>query len=268
MQFNVTDLELIELSLVDEPANPAARVVLFKNYDKMSDDDKMKELIQSGMTEDEAKAEMARMKRAKGKPMMTQEQRLAELESAKKRLDGTVDALVKSLEGEGFVVQIADNSVIVEKRAAEDYIDIGGETILKSALPAGVLAVIAKQSDDLALVTKKLAAEDLAKRVSAEIPHLAGDVMVKGAMLQALDGIADEAVRKAAHAMMKGANSVASKMTREFGFVAPQETDVMTELNKMANDYAAENKVTFAKAFADVTRTGRGAELFSKRNSQ
>jgi len=39
------------------------------------------------------------------------------------------------------------------------------------------------------------------------------------------------------------------------------------ELNKMAEDYSAEKKVTFAKAFAEVTKTGRGAELFAKRNN-
>ena len=103
--------------------------------------------------------------------------------------------------------------------------------------------------------------------MTAEIPHLAGDAVTKGAVLKAIDAIADEAIRKSAHAMLKGANSVASKLTREFGTVAPQETDAMTELNKMAEDFAAENKVTFAKAFADVTRSGRGAELFAKRNN-
>jgi hypothetical protein len=66
MPFNVTELELIELSLVDEPANPAARVVMFKRYDTMNDDDKMKELIASGMSEDDARKEVARMKRNKG----------------------------------------------------------------------------------------------------------------------------------------------------------------------------------------------------------
>lgn len=277
MPFNVTELELIELSLVDEPANPAARVVMFKRYDTMNDDDKMKELIASGMSEDEARKEVARMKRSKGagpsgdqgkggQSMSDQEKRLVELEAANKRLEGSVDALVKSLETEGYVVQIADESVTVEKRKAEDYIEVGGETILKSALPAGVLSVISKQADELAAVTKKLEAEELVKRVSAEIPHLAGDAVTKGEVLKAIDAIADEAVRKAAHAMLKGANALASKLTREFGSVAPQETDAMTELNKMAEDFAAEKKVTFAKAFAEVTKTGRGAELFAKRN--
>ena len=68
--------------------------------------------------------------------------------------------------------------------------------------------------------------------------------------------------------MLKGANTLASKLTREFGTVAPEETDAMSELNKMAEDYAVEKKVTFAKAFAEVTLTGRGAELFAKRNVQ
>ena len=198
--------------------------------------------------------------------MSDQEKRLVELEAANKRLEGSVDALVKSLETEGYVVQIADEAVTVEKRKAEDYIEVGGETILKSALPAGVLSVISKQADELAAVTKKLEAEEMVKRVSAEIPHLAGDAVTKGEVLKAIDAIADEAVRKTAHAMLKGANALASKLTREFGSVAPQETDAMTELNKMAEDFAAEKKVTFAKAFAEVTKTGRGAELFAKRN--
>jgi hypothetical protein len=278
MPFNVTELELIELSLVDEPANPAARVVMFKRYDMMTDDDKMKELIASGMSEDDARKEVARMKRNKGpgpsgdkgkggQSMSDQEKRLGELEAANKRLEGSVDALVKSLETEGYVVQLADEAVTVEKRKAEDYIEVGGETILKSALPAGVLAVISKQADELAAVTKKLEAEEMVKRVNAELPYLAGDNATKGALLKALDAITDEAIRKAAHAMLKGANAFASKLTREFGSVAPQETDAMTELNKMAEDHAAEKKVTFEKAFAEVTKTGRGAELFAKRNA-
>lgn len=278
MPYNVTDLELIELSLVDEPANPAARVVMFKR-DTMPDEDKIKELIEGGMSEDEARDQVARMRRNKGagptgdlgkgdNSMSDQEKRLDELEAANKRLEGSVDALVKSLESEGYVVQIADAAVTVEKRKAEDYIEVGGEMILKSALPASVLSVISKQADELAAVNKKLEAEELTKRVTAEIPHLAGDAVTKGAVLNAIDAIADETVRKAAHVMLKGANSVASKLTREFGTVAPQETDAMSELNKMAEDYSAEKKVTFAKAFAEVTKTGRGAELFAKRNAQ
>ena len=198
--------------------------------------------------------------------MSDQEKRLEELEATNKRLEASRDALVKSLETEGYVVQIADEAVTVEKRKAEDYIDVAGEPVLKSALPASVLAMISKQAGELAEVTKKLEAEELVKRVSVEIPHLSGAPAMKGAVLKAVDAIADDEVRKAAHAMLKGANTLASKLTREFGTVAPEETDAMTELNKMAEAHAAEHKVTFAKAFADVTRTGRGAELFAKRN--
>lgn len=278
MPFNVTDLELIELSLVDEPANPAARVVMFKR-DTSTDEQKIQELIAGGMAEAEARDHVARMRRNEGAgpagdldkgagSMSDQEKRLEELEAANKRLEASVDALVKSFEGEGYVVQIADSAVTVEKRTPEDYIEVGGEMVLKSALPASVLAVITKQAEALSEVNKKLEAEELSKRVSAEIPHLSGDAVAKGAVLKAIDAIADEAVRKAAHAMLKGANAVASRLTREFGTVAPQETDAMTELNKMAEDYSAEKKVTFAKAFAEVTKTGRGAELFAKRNAQ
>lgn len=278
MPFNVTDLELIELSLVDEPANPAARVVMFKR-DMAPDEKKIQELIAGGMSEDDARDQVARLRRNKGagptgdqgkgdNSMSDQEKRLEELEAANKRLAASVDALAKSLEGEGFVVQIADDAVTVEKRKPEDYIEVGGEMVLKSALPASVLDVISKQASDLAEITKKLEAEELTKRVSAEIPHLSGDAGTKGAVLKALDAISDEAVRKAAHAMLKGANAVASKLTREFGTVAVEENDAMAELNKMAEAHAAEKKVTFAKAFAEVTKTGRGAELFAKRNVQ
>ena len=277
MPFNVTDLELIELSLVDEPANPAARVVMFKRA--APDDAKIQELIDGGMPEAEARDQVARMRRNKGagptgdldkgdRSMSDQEKRLEELEAANKRLEASRDALVKSLEGEGYVVQIADDAVTVEKRKPEDYIDVAGEAVLKSALPASVLAMISKQAGELAEVTKKLEAEELVKRVSAEIPHLSGAPAMKGAVLKAIDAIADDEVRKAAHAMLKGANTLASKLTREFGTVAPEETDAMSELNKMAEDYAVEKKVTFAKAFAEVTLTGRGAELFAKRNVQ
>lgn len=279
MPYEVTDLELIELSLVDEPANPAARVVMFKRSGMMPDEMKIKELIAEGMSEADARNQVAQMRRNKGAgptgdlgtgdlSMSDQEKRLEELEATNKRLEASRDALVKSLETEGYVVQIADDAVTVEKRQAEDYIDVAGEPVLKSALPASVIAMISKQAGELAEATKRLEAEELVKRVSAEISHLAGAPAMKGAVLKAIDAIADVEVRKAAHAMLKGANTLASKLTREFGTVAPEETDAMTELNKMAEEYAVEKKVTFAKAFADVTRTGRGAELFAKRNVQ
>ena len=279
MPFNVTDLELIELSLVDEPANPAARVVMFKRAGIMPDEMKIKELIAGGMSEADARNQVAQMRRNKGAgptgdlgtgdlSMSDQEKRLEDLEATNKRLEASRDALVKSLETEGYVVQIADDAVTFEKRQAEYYIDVAGEPVLKSALPASVIAMISKQAGELAEVTKKLEAEELVKRVSAEIPHLAGAPAMKGAVLKAIDTIADVEVRKAAHTMLKGANTLASKLTREFGTIAPEETDAMTELNKMAEEYAVEKKVTFAKAFADVTRTGRGAELFAKRNAQ
>jgi len=125
---------------------------MFKR-DMMRDEDKIKELIAGGMSEDEARDQVARMRRSKGagptgdrgkggQSMSDQEKRLDELEAANKRLESSVDALVKSLETEGYVVQIADEAVTVEKRKAEDYIEIGGETILKTALPASVLSVI------------------------------------------------------------------------------------------------------------------------------
>jgi hypothetical protein len=91
MPFNVTDLELIELSLVDEPANPAARVVMFKR-DSAPDEMKIKELIEGGMSEDEAREQVARMRRNKGAgptgdldkgehSMSDQEKRLEDLEA-------------------------------------------------------------------------------------------------------------------------------------------------------------------------------------------
>lgn len=278
MPFNLTDLELIELSLVDEPANPAARVVLFKR-DVDADKRQIEELMAGGMSEDAARDQVARMRRNKGagptgdldkgeNSMSDQEKRLGELEAANKRLEANVATLVKSLDAEGYVVQIAGDAVTVEKRKADDYVELGGELVLKNALPAGVLAAIAKQASDLAAVSKKLEAEELAKRVAAELPNLAGNADVKGAVLKALDAIPDEAIRKAAHAMLKGANAAAAKLTREIGTIAPQETDAMTELNRLAEDYSVEKKVTFAKAFAEVTKTGRGAELFAKRHTQ
>lgn len=277
MPFNVTDLELIELSLVDEPANPAARVVMYKRA--APDEAKIQELIAGGMLEADAREQVAQMRRNKGAgptgdlgkgnlSMSDQEKRLEELEATNKSLAASRDALVKSLEAEGYVVQIADEAVTVEKRKPEDYIEVSGEMLLKSAIPATILSMISKQAGELAEVNKRLETEELVKRVSAEIPHLSGAPAMKGAVLKAVDAIADEEVRKAAHAMLKGANSLASKLTREFGSVVAQESDALTELNKMAEAYAVEKKVTFHTAYAEVTRTGRGAELFAKRNVQ
>lgn len=269
MPYELEELELDELSLVDDPASPGARVVLAKRnggnpstkggISKMGDKEKarLKELMdKEGMSEDEAKRYMEK-----------EAQKMAD--DAQKRadeLEKRVEALTKALGDAGFEVD-GDK---VTKRAEEETIEIDGEKVAKSAVPAPILKRLEAQAKDLDDLKKAAEIERLDKRASVEIPNIGGSPKVHRALLKAVDGISDEETRKGALDALKGASKMLAKSFAEVGHTGADDADensAMGQLNKMAADYAEANDVTFEQAFAKVCATKKGRELFAKRNA-
>ena len=101
----LTQLELGELSLVDNPANPLAKAPLYKR-DSEGDQMEQEEMKTLKADFDAMKAENERLR--------------------------------KGLIENGFVIK-ADT---IEKKATEEQIEVGGEMVNKSAIPAPVLKAL------------------------------------------------------------------------------------------------------------------------------
>lgn len=286
-------LKLDEISLVDNPANPGARVAVWKRGDPMADkaiygdmtDEekrKMRDMMDKGMSEDDAMKSVMRMRKEAGESGETDhdqednmdvselEKKLGELESQVAALSKANASLEKAATEAGYDVTKADDgSIKVEKKAEAEYIDIDGEKVLKSDVPAPLLKRIEKQAADLADLRKRQEMEDLRKRADEEIPNLKGTPDERGALLKAVDGIADEAVRKSVKEALKAADASVKAVFAEVGkSAADDESSATFKLNKMAEDYAKEHKTSFEVGFSEVTKSGEGRKLLVESESE
>jgi hypothetical protein len=106
---------------------------------------------------------------------------------------------------------------------------------------------------------------EFAKRAATDIPNLPGALPVQIALLKAVDGIADEAVRKAASEALKGANAAMSSFMKAPGVGGGNEPgSPQAELDGIAKGIQGQNPgMTFAKAIDLATDTPRGKQLYA-----
>jgi len=272
MPRKLKNIILNEVSGVDIPADPNARITLFKRGDNMDDMDdamkaKMKEYMDKGYSEMEAKAMCMRETKKGGHDMDPQElaEKLEALEGQvadlTKRAEGAeaeVAALQKAADEAGFDVEEGK----LTKRADPEYVEIEGERFEKSAIPATVLKALEAKEAELAKAKDEQEEVTLAKRGAAELPHLAGTDVAKGKLLSLIDD--DEII-----AALKAADAALKKQMEEIG-VNPMndEASATFRLNKMATDYAETHKVPFETAYAEVTKSGEGASLMSESRAE
>lgn len=133
------------------------------------------------------------------------------------------------------------------------------------------LVAMAEESDKNAKLAKA-AQEDaanavFAKRAQDELKHLPGDEVVKVAVLKAIDGIADEAIRTKATEMLKANDAGLSEAlkTRGVGKSSVEAGDAETKLNNLAKKHQEANAgMSFEKAFTAVTETAEGKDLYEQ----
>jgi hypothetical protein len=138
-QFNLTGLELTELSLVDTPANSQAKVSLFKRGKN-----KEEELTMTKKTD----------------------------EDLTKSLTDKLGSITKSLEAMGYSL---DDEGVVTKRVVEEYIEVEGTQIAKSVLPAEVVVALEKADKDLKAVAIEKADVALTKMAGEKLPSFQVD---------------------------------------------------------------------------------------------
>jgi hypothetical protein len=277
-------LELDELSLVDRPANAQAMVSLFKrdNSDeevtKMTDEMKAKVkayMEENGVSEGEAmKACGADMEKSEqitdeAEVEKTQEEVEAEAEIEKaeeeteaeqidvealkadvEKMKAENEQLRKGLIENGFVIK-AD---AIEKKAEVEMIEVEGEMVNKSDIPAPVLK---------ALEAAKLEKADieLTKRASEALPHF--DVNVAKSLVK---NFADD---EAIMAALKAADAATGAAMQEFGksdvdgefATASDKLDALVKAHMETNNL---KKSEYAKAYAAVAKTDEGKALITK----
>lgn len=222
--YELTDLELMEVSFVDAGDDPLAKIAIAKRKEE-------------DMTEEVEKEEA---KRPAYKSLYEEEQ--AKVEG----LEAEVEKLKQDIED-------LKAEAVEKSKPEEEMIEVEGEMIAKASIPAPIL----KKLEEVEKAQEKAALE---KKVAELIPNANGSDEVKAKIIKSLD-LSDEGIMefiRALDAAFEGAYDEVGK-GKAHEFESAQE-----ELDSMIAKYADENSVTVAKATTAVTKTMEGKELYKK----
>lgn len=243
------NLELDEISLVDSPANQLATVALFKRHEEKMEDtlkmsDKMKAKMQTLMDKGMSKEEAMKACSDEADEAMEKADRLA---SENQRL-------TKALIENGYVIR----AETIEKKMEEEMVEVGGEKIAKSAIPAIVLKALedAKEAQRIAKAEQEAAA--LSKRCEAILPN----IPAKNAEVL-LKNIDTETNLE----FLKSIDAAFAALTEEVGKSAPKEdfADPKDALEALIKEHRKSDvKMTYAAAYAEIAATEIGKSLISK----
>ena len=248
------DLELDELSLVDRPANQAATICLIKRDNTMNLEERKAYYMDKGMSEEEAlKKAKEEMEKADEPEVSKSEEEveqgdlfLAEVDALK----AEVSRLSKALEDNGFAV----TEETVTKAVEPEYIEVEGEQIAKSDIPAPVLKALEEAAIEKRMVELRKQAEEILPNFDNEI---AASILAHVAK--------DDAIVEA----LKSADAALGASMSEIG-EASVEADMLSssdKLDALVKSYMDENnlaKKDHAKAYAAVAKTDEGKALISK----
>jgi hypothetical protein len=255
-------LELEELSLVDRPANAQAMVSLFKRDNSQEevtkmDEDKIKAYMEDkGCGREEAMKALGYKETEKAEEVTEEVTEKAE-EVTTEKADDEVETLKaenerlrKSLIENGFVIK-AD---AIEKKAEVEMIEVEGEMVVKSDIPAPVLKALEAAAIEKADI-------ELTKRAGEALPHF--DVDAAKALVKSFGE--DEAIMEA----LKAADKAFEASMEEFGKsgVDGEFATASDKLDALVKSYMDENnmkKSDFAKAYAAVAKTDEGKALITK----
>ena len=264
-------LQLTELSLVDRPANAQAMVSLFKRdtseeeLTKMTDEMEAKvkaymedkgcgrgeamKALKMNMEKSEEVAEEAEVDKAA--------EEVSPLEAEVAALKAENETLRKGLIDEGYVIK-AD---AIEKKAEVEMMEVEGEMVVKSDIPAPVLKAL--EAADVAKREHEIEKADieLTKRAGDTLPHFATDV-AKSLVAKFSE---DEAIMEA----LKAADAAFEASMQEFGKsdVDGEFANSADKLDALVKSYMDDNQLKkgeFAKAYAAVAKTDAGKALINK----
>ena len=272
------NLHLEELSLVDRPANAQAMVSLFKRDNSEEEITKMNEDMEAkvkaymddkgcgrgeamkALGYDMEKADEAVEEVAEKSDLEAVEAPEVDVEALKAdvdRLTAENQHLRKGLIDNGYVIR-ADS---IEKKAEEEMMDIDGEMVAKSDIPAPVLkaleaAAVAKREHEI-----EKADLELTKKAEEVLPHFEA-----GAAKSLLKSFSED---EGIMVMLKAADAAFEASMQEFGKsdVDGEFATSADKLDALVKSYMDENqlkKSEFAKAYAAVAKTDEGKALITK----
>lgn len=259
MAYDLEEVDLLELSLVDSPANQHASVVLFKRSGYNPS-------VKSEKTDETNKGEGRVTVEELTKKLEALQAQVADLTkkadtetAARKVAEDAATLLTKSAEAAGL--DVVEGKIV--KRAEPEYVEIGGEKVEKALVPAPVLKAIEAQA--AAIAKMEAAAEEVAltKRGAAELPNLAGTPLAKGRLLAMIG--TDEDLLKA----LKAADAAMAAQFVEKGHGnVHDEASASYKLDQLAKAHAAAQNVSFEIAYSEVTKAGPGAALLSQMRNE
>jgi hypothetical protein len=275
------NLHLEELSLVDRPANAQAMVSLFKRDNSEEEITKMNEEMEAKVkaymddkgcgrgeamkalgydmekADEVATEEVAEKAAPEVEAVEAPEVDVEALKADFDRLTAENQHLRKGLIENGYVIR-ADS---IEKKAEEEMMDIDGEMVAKSDIPAPVLkaleaAAVAKREHEI-----EKADLELTKKADEILPHFE-----TGAAKSLLKSFSED---EATMVMLKAADAALEASMQEFGKsdVDGEFATSTDKLNALVKSYMDENqlkKSEFAKAYAAVAKTDEGKALITK----
>jgi len=248
---DLEDVEIMELSLVDNPANQHAAVVLVKRVATESDS-RYERAVKSEMPDETTKGEGQVTVEELTQKLEALQTQVADLTTKAKEYEDANDRMMKSAVVAGLEIE---NGEIV-KRADPEYVEIDGEKIEKALVPAPLLKALEKQAAEIVKMKAEAEEVELAKRGEVELPNLAGTALVKGRLLALVETDADLLKSlKAADAAM------AEQMVEKGHARVEDEASASYKLDQLAKAHATAQNVTYHAAYAEVTKSGIGAEL-------
>jgi len=255
MPTELVNLELEEVSLVDLGDDPLAKVAIFKSSPEGEHMEKQ-ELdldLEKGMKEEkkieievDGEDDEEEMMDGEGDKKPTRKSWKAEAQS----LEEVNKMLLEEIETLKSEVGKLEAQSLEKSKPAEETIEVGGEMVAKSAIPAPVL----KQLEELQQARE---GEELRKRAEKVLPNFKGTADERGKLLKSIGE--DEVLL----AILRAADAAFAGIFQEVG-KTDAENDLKTaadKLNDMVKFRQEEKKEDFYKAYAAVIKTAEGKSL-------
>jgi hypothetical protein len=192
---------------------------------------------------------------------------VAELSDAEKEVFASIEGEEARTE---FLGKSADERAELIAKAADEnaviYKSLDGVEF--TAQDDERLVSLAKQADEYK--AQLVAAEEASieksynERAETQLAHLPGELVTKNAVLRAIDGIEDEAVREQALSMLKAQSVAIEEQFVTKGVEGEEAEGDLGGLEKMAAVYAEEHDITLSKAYSEVLRTPEGRNLYNQ----
>jgi hypothetical protein len=246
--YDLEDIELMEVSAVDAPANQHAAVVLFKHsgYNPL-----VKPEIEGNNQEGDRSVTVEELTQK----LEALQKQVADLTKEAADATALADSLTKSATEAGLEVE--EGKIV--KRADPEYVEVDGEKVEKALVPAAVLRAIEKQAADIAKMKREAEDATLAKRGATELPNLGGTDLVKGRLLALVEG--DAELLKS----LKAADAAMAETYTEKGHANVDDgSSPSAKLEALAKAHAEATGASYHSAYAEVTKSGVGAQLLTE----